>query len=173
MQIITQEGIKAIEVQFNTKLLSSDRLNKSLKFWFDDSKVQKEFHYQLKLSGVKYSSSNNITTVIHEHLPRLIDKDFFTEERIWMGAGEKIFLCKEMSKQHLSNTVHYCKILITLGKLDEDKFNHYMEKLQESVVPELQDRFEGDILDYVPFYDWEKVQYEEYLKIVDPQEDVK
>jgi len=50
MKIITDEGLKTIETQFNTKLVSSDKLNKTLKFWFETPEEQKEFHYKLKVS---------------------------------------------------------------------------------------------------------------------------
>ena len=165
MKIITDNGIKLIEKDSNCKLVSSDKLNKTLKFWFEDSVKQKEFHYLLKTSGVKYSSDANITMVNHEELERLLIKEMFTEERVWFGAGGKIYLCKDCDQQHISNSIHYCEILVTLGKLDQNKFDDYMSKLQESMIPELEERFGGELLDYVPFYDWEKKQYEEYLKL--------
>ena len=165
MKIVTDEGIKKLEKLIDGKLISTDKLNKNLKFWFETPDKQKNAHYEFKKAGLKYSVDQNISTIVHEELPRILSKEDFTEERIWLGAGGKIFLCREMEHGHLSNCIGYLEILIVLGKIDDEKSENYIAALQESVVPELEERFGGVALDYVPHYDWEIKQFEEYLRV--------
>lgn len=92
-------------------------------------------------------------TIDYSQLENLLPADCFTEERVWRSFN-RIFPCREMDQQHLSNTIHYLEILINDGRINESKQQDYLDRLKESVIPELEERFNGEILPYVKRFDW-------------------
>jgi hypothetical protein len=68
----------------------------------------------------------------------------------------KVVLCSEMDHQRLSNIIGLLEILFAKGRINEKRGNYYLSQIENNIVPELEARFGGEVLPYVPFYEWEK-----------------
>ena len=66
-----------------------------------------------------------------------------------------------MDHQRLSNCVGLLELYLKAGKISKDQGDDYLMHLTESIVPELNERFGGEILPYKPFYDWERALVKE------------
>ena len=46
--------------------------------------------------------------------------------------------------------------MLRKGKITKKNSENYLRNLNESIVPELNERFNGEVLEYIPYYEWEK-----------------
>jgi hypothetical protein len=162
MKIITKFGIKAFEEKYHAKHAFGGIHSYRLRFYIEDAINVKRAINDMRMKHIQYELYENMVTLTQEDLSKLLPKEFFEEKRVWFG-GDKMHLCCEMQHQHLSNTVNLLEILLKKGKISQTKAQDYMKKLEESILPELQERFNGEILPYKIHYKWE----EDLLKLPD------
>jgi len=162
MKIVSQKGLEYLKKSYNIKNISG--YLKPYVIILCDEDMVKEFRDLLIDHEVSYTFDFTRFEIHQKELIKLFSDKLLEEGRYWYTQN-KIFKCNEMNQQHLSNCVNYLEILLTLGKISEEGIKNYMLSLEESIIPELEERFEGEILDYVPFADYDKNLYKEFLKI--------
>lgn len=104
---------------------------------------------------VDYYLQHNCFTLTQEALYQLLPSKYFEEIRAWKGK-DKIFICSKMDHQRLSNCVGLLVLMLKKGIISKKNSENYLKNLHESIVPELNERFNGEILEYIPYYEWEK-----------------
>lgn len=161
MLIITKEGIKAFEKKFNTKKIQGNTETTHLVFKLVDETEVNKIIWACRDKKVDYFLQHNCFTLSQEALYQLLPSANFEEIRAWKSK-DAITPCCKMDQQRLSNCVGYSEMMLVLGKMSQKNANNYMEKLAESIIPELEERFNGEVLDYIPYYEFEKSLYKEY-----------
>ena len=164
MKLITKKGIESFCKLYNAKVGQGNNLTPYLQFVFLDAEGLNKVIWKCRDKDTTYYANNGSITFEQKELSKIVPADWCTEERVWFTKN-KIYLTSKMEHSHLSNTFHYLEILLTLGKINKKDSENYIQSLQESIVPELEERFKGEILEYVPYYDYEKDMYKEYLKV--------
>jgi len=166
MKIITSKGIKEFEKLFNCKMTHGSTLHLNLTFKPNTEKDLNDIIWKWRGKRLFYDLlGGEFITLTQESISHFIPHDLFEEKRVWRNR-EKYTLCSEMDHQRLSNCVGLLEVMLVLNRITQDNANHYMESLANSIVPELEERFNGEVLDYVPYYEWEKEMYKEYLKVL-------
>jgi len=61
-----------------------------------------------------------------------------------------------MDHQRLSNTIGLLGLYLETNRISRPDADDYMKSLEESIVPELKERFDGEVLEYKPYFDWER-----------------
>lgn len=163
MKIITKKGIEEFCKQYKAKLAKGNVLAPYLAFYIPSMEFLNKLIWKCRDKKLDYYIQDHIITLKQDALQKIISAEYFEEKRIWAGK-DQYFLCEKMEHQHLSNTIGYLEILLTLGKINKKGSEDYMEKLQTSIVPELEERFNGEILPYKPHYAFEEDLYKEYQK---------
>lgn len=65
-------------------------------------------------------------------------------------------ICFTLNIIILSNCVGLLDLFLKAEKLTKEQGEDYIRHLLESIVPELNERFNGDLLPYAPYFQWEK-----------------
>jgi hypothetical protein len=165
MYFLTDEGIDYLIDKINqlsksqSAKLEGDIYNVNVKFTFESALSLNAVKINFNKLSIEYKSfsqynNHHIYTKL-DQLSKLVPPRYWQEERAWK-AGNKYIPTKNMEHQHLSNSVHLLELLIQNNKLTQEASEEYMENLQSSVVPELKERFNGELLSYIPYYSWEK-----------------
>jgi len=156
MQIITTQGIKEFEKTFDSKKVQGTVTNIYLTFRPKNTAALNKIIWACRDKQLEYNILNEeVVTISQEVLTGLLPSSCFEEKRVWKGK-DQYFLCSEMDHQRLSNCVGLLDLMLKKGKINKKKSEDYLSKLYESIVPELEERFNGEILDYIPYYEWEK-----------------
>jgi len=164
MKIITKNGIDMFNKTFNTKLIQGKVDTVYLSFRVSSPETIKKIVWACRDKQVEYYLQEEVITLKQKELLKLLPENCSEEKRIWKGK-DKLYICSEMDQQHLSNILFYLEILLTLGKINKKDSENYLIKVQEVIIPELEERFNGETLEYKPHYEYEKELYKEYLKI--------
>ncbi len=165
MNIITKKGIKEFEKIYDSKLVQGDPLKFYLTFKPLTEEAKSKIIWACRDKRVDYNLlGSEVITISQDALYQILPSSCFEDKRCWKGK-DQIFICSEMKQSHLSNILGYLEILLTLNKISKKNSEDYMEKLQESIIPELEERFNGEILPYEPYYAYEKDLYKEFLKV--------
>ena len=162
MKIITKEGVKEFEKTFNSKLVHGNTLTPNLTFKALNRESLDKIIWKCRDKRLSYYIQDGVISLSQEVLSKILSSKFFEEKRIW-ASKDQYSLCGEMTQQHLSNTLGYLELMLKKGRISKKNSEDYLYKLQESIVPELEERFNGEILDYIPYYEWEK----EMIKLSD------
>lgn len=155
MKVITEKGIQQLENELNA-MVTNDNTDFKLKLLFTsllDLKTTVELFVAKEIEFVK---ENKYLIVSQVELLKLVDKKFFTDERVWPTTGGQLIPTKDMDHQRLSNCIGLLSLLLESGKIDKESADVYLARLEDSIVPELHDRFGGDVLPYQPYFEWEK-----------------
>ena len=87
----------------------------------------------------------------------LLDLVPTADERVWLSAKkQKATPVAELDHQRISNIVGLLELMLKKGRISKIDADNYMVAMNESIIPELNERFNGEILKYKPFYAWEK-----------------
>lgn len=154
MKIINKQGLKKFEEKYNAKLAYGNEKSWRVRFYIEGRNSLTKLVNDMRGKRIEYGLHEGVVTLTQEDLSKILPKEYFTEKRIWFAA-DKMFLCSEMEHSHLSNCIGYLELLLKLDKITPDKAKDYMKKLEESIIPELEERFNGEILPYTPKFDWE------------------
>jgi len=154
MKIITKEGLKFFQKKHNAKLAYGNEKTWKVRFYIENKKDLERILNEMRGKRIQYGLHENTLTLSQEDLGKILPKEYFIERRVWFGA-DKMFFCSEMEHQHLSNTMGYLELILELGKITKPKAEEYLKKIQETIIPELEERFNGEILPYKPQFDWE------------------
>jgi len=166
MKIISKEGFSLLERKFKVKI-SKGYLNPivCLHFYEKEDSLIKQFRDYLSDSDVRYSFNFYDVEVSQTELIKIFADKYLEDGRFWYSY-DKIHNCKTMDHQQLSNCVNNLDILLTLNKISSQNAEEYLKNLNESIIPELKERFGENILEYKPSGDYEKTLFNEYLKII-------
>ena len=164
MKLITREGISEFCKKYKAKLIQGSVTTPHLQFHFPSLDDINKVIWDCRDKKINYYSNNGSITFEQKELVKLLPKECSEEKRVWAGR-QQFYLCEKMDHQHLSNCVGYLEILLVLKRISKKDSEDYMSKLAESVVPELEERFKGEILPYKPHFPYEEELYKEYKKI--------
>lgn len=157
MQLITEKGIELLESSLPHSRVSSDRYSTQIKIFFDSLIHLFEAKAICEDKDIKVKLEGKNMLVNQDDISKLIDnKEAFVEERVWGFSKNKLMPTNAMDHQHLSNCVGLLEVLITKDKISKQDADNYLIQLKESIIPELEERFNGKILPYKPYYDWER-----------------
>lgn len=154
MKIINKQGLNFFEKKYNSKLAFGNEKTYRIRFYIERGNDLNKLINDMRGKKIQYGLHENVITLTQEDLSKILPKEYFTEKRVWFAA-DKMFFCNEMKHSHLSNCIGYLELLLKLDKISEAKAKDYMKKLEESVIPEIEERFNGEILPYKPKFDWE------------------
>ncbi len=160
MRLITEKALEKMEEDFDC-MVTNDRFCMTLHLtWLSESAYKTGLELVAK-AGITYTKPSQGRTIYIKQI-NLDGKIPMVEERVWLtNKGEVAVLTKEMDHQRLSNCVHLFELFLKAGKLSKSQGDEYLLRLAEGVVPELDERFKGDILAYKPHFPWEKQLMEE------------
>lgn len=155
MKLITEQGITELEQILELNCLT-DRFHLTLKFLGTSAADIQAAVKTLDSLGIKNVSSDKTLFVKQEDLLTVYEQ-FFIEERIWLSQNNTIAaLTKEFDHQRLSNCIGLLDLFLKTNRIAKDNAEDYLKRLEESIVPELVERFGSEILPYKPHYDWER-----------------
>lgn len=155
MKVITDKGISHLEdLLFAT--VTNDRLEFKIKLLYTSLIDMTEAIPLLQIKGVKFTKEGKYLLIGQPELLKLIDTKYFVDERVWPTTGGQLIPTKDMDHQRLSNCIGLLNLLLEAGKIDKESADIYLERLEDSVVPELNDRFNSELLPYQPYFEWEK-----------------
>lgn len=165
MKLINQKGIDALEKSFDCSVMS-DQLDGEIKMLFTDKAMLTK---AIKtLDGCPTTVKDSYLSIHQIDFYNYIkDDSFFDELRVWTGGSvrPKAYVpTKDMEHQRLSNCLGLLDMLLTTGNISHDKADTYLKALTP-VVDELSDRFGGELLPYIPYYQWEKDMAEKANKL--------
>ncbi len=167
MKVLTAKGISFIEDKLNVSCISEIDTDYLLTLLVCGSET--DLIDFLESNKIEYIHTKPKTFQISQgaliSLAEAESSSFIDSPRLWFFNKKKNFmLCSKMEHQHLSNTIHLFEMFCTLNKLSKQDSDNYLEDLKNNVLPEIDDRFKGEVLDYKPHYDWENKLLEDYLK---------
>lgn len=164
MKLITEQGITELEQILELNCLT-DRFHLTLKFLGTSTADIDTAMKTLDSLGIKNVSSDKTLFVKQEDLLQGYEQ-FFIEERVWLSQSNTIAtLTKDMDHQRLSNTIGLLDLFLTANRIAKDNADDYLKRLEEAILPELTERFAGEVLPYKPHYDWERKLLLEVEKI--------
>ncbi len=160
MKFITEKALENLENTYDC-LITGARYDLELKLlWLTDDGF-KEGEAKLKKEGVPYTKAYEKRTLLLKQ-KNLDGKVDMSEERVWMSKSNAVATpVSEMDHQRLSNCVGLLEIYLKAGKISKSQGEDYLARLSESIVPEITERFEGVVLPYKPYYDWERTLMKE------------
>lgn len=160
MKLITEKALEKIETDYDC-LVTNGRYDLELKLlWLTDDAF-KEGEEKLKKDKVPYTRGNDKRTLVlkQSKLDGIVD---MIEERVWLSKSNTLATpTSEMDQQRLSNAVHLLEVYLKAEKITKLQGEDYLARLSESIIPELNERFNGELLPYKPFFDWEKALVKE------------
>jgi hypothetical protein len=160
MKIITKEGLVYFQKKYNAQKVWGDEKSFRVRFTIAEKNDLDRLINDMRGKSIDYELSRGVIGLTQEHFGRFIPKEYLTERRVWFGA-DKMFFCDQMDHQHLSNCIGYLDILLQLGRISKEKSQDYIKKLETNIAPEIDERFNGEILPYKPAFDWDKKLYNE------------
>lgn len=155
MKLITESAIQKLEDKFDC-LVINERYDLTLNLMWLTEVQLKAGEVLLKNEGIVYSKlSANRTVAVKQS--NLIGKVDMSEERVWLSAkGQKATPTSEMDQQRLSNCIGLMEIYLKADRLTKSQGEDYLTHLTESIIPELNERYKGELLPYTPHFPWEK-----------------
>ena len=155
MKLITEKALETLETDYDC-LITSSRYDLELELLFLDETKFLANQAKLKSDGILFTKGFTKRTLKIKQ-SNLDGKVKMSEERVWLSAKGKVATpTSEMDQQRLSNCVGLLEIYLKAGKISKPEAEDYLAKLSESILPELNERFNGDLLPYKPYYSWEK-----------------
>ena len=161
MKLITQEGIKQFEKLFGVKKVAGSTTSTYLSFATDKAS-QGKMIWKCRDKQIEYYLQEGGITLKHEDLFKLLPSEYFKDTNVWKGK-DKFFICSEMDHQRLSNCIGLLDMMLRKGKISKKSSEDFLRNLKETIIPEIEERFNGEVLDYIPYYEWEK----EMIKLPD------
>lgn len=163
MKLITEKGIAHVEKDLGLNC-TNDRLSLSLKFTGTEANDIKNASHKLSDHGISAIITEKYIVIKQSELEAHYNE--FVEERVWLSQrGEIATLTKDMNHQRLSNCVGLLDLFLTTNSISKDDAADYIKHLDNSIVPELSERFGGELLPYKPHFDWEKKLVESSTKL--------
>lgn len=154
MKLITEKALEQLEENYDC-LITGDRYNLELECLFLSDAQFKIGEEKLKKDNISYTRGFKKKTLILKQ-SKLEGKVDMSEERVWVtGKGLIAEPTSEMSHQRISNVLGYLDLMLKKGKISKDNADDYLRKVSESIVPEINERFKGEILPYAPKFQWE------------------
>lgn len=155
MKLITEKALETLEENYDC-LITGSRYDLELEFLFLTDAQFNAGQTKLKTEGVSFSKGFSKRTLKVKQ-SSLVGKIDMSEERVWLSAKGKVATpTSEMDQQRLSNCVGLLEVYLKAGKISKPEAEDYLAKLNESILPELNERYSGDLLPYKPFFSWEK-----------------
>lgn len=164
MKLITKKGIDEFCKKYKAKLSQGSPTTPHLQFHFPHIDDINKVIWDCRDNKANYHSNNGSITFEQKELVKILPETCFEDKRVWAGR-QQFYLCEKMDHQHLSNTIGYLEVLLTLKRISKKDSEDYMSKLAESIVPELEERFKGEILPYKPYFPYEEEMYKEFKKL--------
>lgn len=172
MKIITEFGLCHIEKTLKGKVIS-DRYSFTVRIFFDSLMNFQEAKDRLTKLNITYTSSLGTGTfaaaILFDHgflfkLCRKGNRRYYKEELVWVEPGRYRSI-KSMSHQHLSNCVHFVKLLALLPTSDKNTVKTRLEHLYLGVIPILKKKHKGTLLSYHPYSLAEKTLLDKVNKL--------
>jgi len=163
MKIITKEGLKYFQSKYPVNKVWGDEKSFRMRFTVEKENLDSVLN-AMREKSIDYELRSGILELTQEHLVKLIPVEYFTEKRVWFGA-DKMYFCSEMEHSHLSNIVGYLDLLMQLNRISQEKAKNYIKKLETNIIPELEERFDGEILPYKAIFDWDKKMVKELKEL--------
>ncbi len=164
MKVISKEGFKFLEKKFKAKV-QKGYLEPRVVLYIDEEYIDNLCNL-LNNYNVEYDMNFQRFEIKQEELVKVFSDKFLEEDRFWVfNSNSKILRSKEMSQQQLSNCIMFLEILLTLNMIYGNNADYYLKNLEENIIPELSERFEGVVLDYVPENKTQEDLYKRCLKI--------
>lgn len=154
MKIINDKGKQKLQEIFPINI----SWNKQHQFFFPKSKLNTVKN--ILLGKFSYKTEGQSIVVSYPSYEKYLQVDCFDEIRGWSSKDCK-WRASEMEQQHLSNCLGYFELVVELNKISTENANNYLKALQTDILPEIQERFNGEVLPYTPFYDFEKQMVKE------------
>jgi hypothetical protein len=156
MKIITELGLNKLEEELKCSIFT-DRFSKEFSLLFEDIVKLSSAKKVLTEKQIPYHIGlRNTLELKLESLYSLLGDEFFEEVRVWNTPKNKLVTpTSTMDHQRLSNCVHLLELFLETGRLSVDEGNDYLGKLTDAIIPEIEERFSGDLLPYKPFFSWE------------------
>ena len=154
MKLITKKGITQLCEKYNAKLAKGNHLTPYIELYIEDKDDANKAVWSFRNNNADYHLSGSMFTIRQEQLQKFLPESWFEEVRVWLGQ-DLYYLCSKMDHQHLSNCIGYLDLLLQLNKISKEKSTDYMARLSESIIPELEERFGGELLPYKPKFEWE------------------
>lgn len=154
MKIITKEGVQYFQNKYAVHKIWGDERTFRMRFSIE----KRNLNYILDVmreKSIDYELKYNFLELTQEHLAKLLPEKYFVEKRVWFGT-QKMYFCSEMEHAHLSNIIGVFDLMLRKGKISKLKAIDFLKKVEANIIPELEERFDGVILDYKPYYEWEK-----------------
>ena len=166
MKILNKKGLRLIETKFDRGTVISNDVSAIVKISFPTLPILQKGMELLKNNKIKFDvlGTSQISFEQTEAFKLFHEeelKECTSEERVWRSAGGLLVYTNTMDQQRLSNCVGLLEVLLSKGKISKEDSEIYLENLKSSVMPELEERFAGVILSYVPHYEWERKLVEE------------
>lgn len=160
MKLITEKAIEKLEEEFDC-LITGDRFDLELEFLYLTDQQFKDGEVKLKEAGIKITRGFTKRTFKVKQSD-LVGKVDMSEERVWLSNKNlRATLTSEMDHQRLSNCVGLLEIYLKTEKITKEQGDDYLLRLNESIIPELNERYKGELLPYKPFFPWEKEMIKE------------
>ena|ERR1035437_8106127 len=160
--IVSEAGFSLLVKKFSIKV-SQGYLKPWVVLYLTEDTV-KGFRNMLIDNEVVYTFDFLKFEILQTELVKLFADKYLEKGRFW-HTRDKIFKCNQMSQQQLSNCVNYLEIALSLNKMSASSAEEYLDDLNNSIVLELEERFDSEVLDFFPATKLEKQLFEEYLKL--------
>lgn len=157
MKVLTDEGVSRLEDILSCRI-TNDQTDFRMKCYYTSLIDMNAAIQVLKEKGAEFVKEGDKTLLVNQtECQKLLDvTKYFKDERVWPTTGGQLIPTSEMDHQRLSNCCGLLGLLLEKGKIDKEAADVYLARLEDSIVPELQERFGGDVLPYQPYFEWEK-----------------
>lgn len=165
MRIINKTGIKFLEDLFQSKFKLSISFDDRGWLMFNKSGLTPTVKSELSSKTINYEfAKGKIKIGYHGYEKLVTDPTMFDEDdNVYCNDFIKVRL-KDMDHQFLSNILQYAEIRITLYPEQYPILEKQIEQIKAKIIPELERRFNGELLPYEAQADWDRKLYERYLK---------
>lgn len=163
MKLITDKGLQKVEKDLGLNC-TNDRFSLILKFIGTEAADLKNAASYLNNQGISATVTDKYIAIKQSELQAFYPE--FVEERVWFSQkGTIVTLTKDMDHQRLSNCVGLLDLFLTTNSISKEDAADYIMHLNDSIVPELAERFKGELLPYKPHFDWEKKLVESTINL--------
>lgn len=167
MKIINQKGKEFLKDLFQSKFKITISFDDRDWLMFPKSNLTPSLKSELSSKSINYEFALGKIKIGYHGYEKLITDDsmFDQEENVYCNGFIKVRL-KDMDHQFLSNILQYAEIRITLYPEQYTVLEDQIEQIKTKIIPELERRFNGELLPYEPQAEWDRKLYERYLKVI-------
>lgn len=157
MRILSDDAIALLERELECFLVA-DKYYATLRFKLIDNDSYSKAEKFLKDNNINFHFSENTFFITQTEL---LDKFDTVDEHLWAINNKTQFVAADkLDHQRLSNMFWFLEVLLLNNTISKKDSEDYLQALKTDIAPIIQNKYGGMILDYKPFYDWEKTLYE-------------